>query len=99
MNRPRLIRGLRIAWNIWWGILCVLLIWLWVRSYSYTYYADGCCTPTLDYRASVRIGLADFNTSAFECDGSWSIQCVPMSDNDRKAELDSQQLYPVPALR
>jgi len=34
MNRPRLILGLRIAWSVWWGILCVLLIGLWVRSYS-----------------------------------------------------------------
>ena len=33
MDRPRLIRGLRIAWTAWWGILCVLLIVLWVRSY------------------------------------------------------------------
>ena len=33
MNRPRLIRGLRIAWSVWWGILCVLLVVLWVRSY------------------------------------------------------------------
>jgi hypothetical protein len=33
MTRPRLIRGLRIAWSVWWGILCVLLIGLWVRSY------------------------------------------------------------------
>ena len=33
MNRPRLIRGLRIAWSVWWGILCVLSIGLWVRSY------------------------------------------------------------------
>ena len=32
-DRPRLIRGLRIAWSVWWGILCVLLIVLWVRSY------------------------------------------------------------------
>jgi hypothetical protein len=32
MNRPRLIRGLRIAWTVAWGILCVLLIVLWVRS-------------------------------------------------------------------
>src|SRR5262245_41182892 len=36
MNRPRLIRGLRISWSMWWGILCVLLIWLWVRSYWQT---------------------------------------------------------------
>src|SRR5262245_4489637 len=36
MTRPRLIRGLRIAWSVWWGILCVLLIVLWVRSYSWS---------------------------------------------------------------
>src|SRR5262249_19882304 len=34
MNRPRLIRNLRIAWSAWWGMLCVLLIVLWVRSHS-----------------------------------------------------------------
>jgi hypothetical protein len=34
MNRPCLIRGVRIAWSVVWGILCVLLIVLWVRSYS-----------------------------------------------------------------
>ena len=34
MDRPRLIRGLRIAWSVWWGILCVLLVVLWLRSYS-----------------------------------------------------------------
>jgi hypothetical protein len=33
MDRPRLIRGLRIAWSVWWGILCVLLVVLWARSY------------------------------------------------------------------
>src|SRR5262245_57156192 len=33
MDRPRLMRGLRIAWSVWWGILCVLVIVLWVRSY------------------------------------------------------------------
>jgi hypothetical protein len=32
MDRPRLIRGLRIAWSVVFGILCVLLICLWVRS-------------------------------------------------------------------
>jgi hypothetical protein len=33
MDRPRLIRGLRIAWTVGCGILCVMLIVLWVRSY------------------------------------------------------------------
>jgi hypothetical protein len=33
MNRPRLIRGLRIAVSAVCGILCLLLIVLWVRTY------------------------------------------------------------------
>jgi hypothetical protein len=33
MDSPRLIRGLRIAWSVVWGIVCVLLVVLWVRSY------------------------------------------------------------------
>ena len=33
MDRPRLIRGLRIALSAVFGILCLLLIVLWVRSY------------------------------------------------------------------
>ncbi len=33
MERAKVIRGLRIAWSVWCGILCVLLIVLWVRSY------------------------------------------------------------------
>src|SRR5262245_38892055 len=34
MNRQRLIRVLRIAWSVGFGIFCLLLIALWVRSYS-----------------------------------------------------------------
>src|SRR5262245_48948599 len=44
MDRPRLIRGLRIAWSVWWGILCVLLVVLWVRSY-WSLYAVGVRIP------------------------------------------------------
>jgi hypothetical protein len=69
MNRPRLIRGLRIAWSVWWGILCVLLVVLWVRSYSMidNLYcnAPGCCRITgLSFEGSlmliIRVG-ADAN--------------------------------------
>ena len=28
-DRPRLVSGLRIAWSVWWGIVCVLLVGLW----------------------------------------------------------------------
>lgn len=33
MDRRRLICGLRIAWSVSWGILCLLLVMLWVTSY------------------------------------------------------------------
>ena len=33
MNRPKLSRALRITWTAFWGIACVLLCVLWVRSY------------------------------------------------------------------
>src|SRR5262245_15175643 len=33
MERAKVLRGLRIAWSVWWGIVCVLLVALWVRSY------------------------------------------------------------------
>ena len=38
MNRPRLLRALRITWTVLCGIACVLLIALWVRSY---WWEDG----------------------------------------------------------
>ena len=34
MERTKLVRGLRIAWSVWWGIVCVLLVALWVRSFG-----------------------------------------------------------------
>src|SRR4051794_1460045 len=33
MNRPRLLRALRITWSVAWGTAAVLLVALWVRSY------------------------------------------------------------------
>ncbi len=33
MNRTQLARTLRITWTAFWGIACVLLVVLWVRSY------------------------------------------------------------------
>ena len=34
MQREKVVRLLRIAWSVWWGILCLLLIALWVRSFG-----------------------------------------------------------------
>src|SRR3982750_211239 len=32
MNRPRIVRVLRIAWSVAWGVAAVLVVVLWVRS-------------------------------------------------------------------
>jgi hypothetical protein len=40
MERAKVIRGLRIAWSVWWGILCVLLVVLWIDSYWHCRYID-----------------------------------------------------------
>jgi hypothetical protein len=34
MERNKVVRALRIAWTVWWGIVCVLLVVLWLRSYQ-----------------------------------------------------------------
>jgi hypothetical protein len=34
-------RKLRIAWSVWWGMVALLLIALWVRSYSSYYFMQG----------------------------------------------------------
>jgi hypothetical protein len=40
MDRPRILRLLRIAFSVVCGIVCVLLIVLWVRSYFWTDYIN-----------------------------------------------------------
>jgi hypothetical protein len=60
MYRPRLIRGLRIAVSAVCGILCVLLIVLWVRSYWWfdiIYYRP---TASTLYRAQIEDGVVRF---------------------------------------
>jgi len=38
---PQKLRKLRIAWSVFWGVACVLLIVLWVRSYQWEESASG----------------------------------------------------------
>jgi hypothetical protein len=45
MNRPRILRLLRIGWSAGCVISCVLLIALWVRSYGTEDRAQGCISP------------------------------------------------------
>src|SRR5262245_13448315 len=62
MDRPRLIRGLRIAWSVWWGILCVLLIVMWVRSYWYADSVTRTTTPSRGIRVSSFNGYIEYDT-------------------------------------
>ena len=55
MDLARLLRGLRIAWTVGWGIVCVLLIVLWMRSFRC---GDVATLPMLSSHA---VGLVSFD--------------------------------------
>jgi hypothetical protein len=76
-------RKLRIAWSVFWGLACVLLIVLWVRSYSllttkevlvtrqfryYLHSVDGTVAIQRSYRA---FSSAEFMPIFRKSDMSW----------------------------
>jgi hypothetical protein len=67
MQQSNLVRGLRIAWTAGWGILCVLLIVLWVRSYWWH--------DELSLRYKTSISLQSFRGEQFIASSSqpWKI--------------------------
>src|SRR5262245_54729365 len=69
------LRKLRIAWSVIWGVLCLLLIVLWVRSYTWeeAVYRDG-LTRSLGL-ISTR-GIIVFMTEPGENEG-WQVSSVP----------------------
>ena len=54
-------RKLRIAWSVVWGIVAVLLIVLWVRSYYYLYSAIRVVSPTTCVGWEVSEGQIELN--------------------------------------
>jgi hypothetical protein len=81
MNRPRLIRALRINWTAFCGIACVLLVVLWVRSYWRTDVIEIRKSQYLFTIASAngKIALENFDMTNVKGDdfawaegGSWS---------------------------
>lgn len=60
MKRPRLVRGLRIAVSAVCGVLCVLLVVLWVRSYQVVDAVSGTRGPKSYYGGAYKgeVGLS-----------------------------------------
>ncbi len=79
MDRPRLIRGLRIAVSAVCGILCVLLIVLWVRSYWRYDTVRGHFVKSQLFSISLWQGVVSFTThqeadpNAVRLFGHWHI--------------------------
>jgi hypothetical protein len=93
MHRPRLIRGLRIAWSAVCGILCVLLIVLWVRSYSkkdicgLTFANQKRCNYCA-MQGRIFLIVFDYETSAWAIGKrrEWDIRSEATSSDDAKGE-------------
>jgi hypothetical protein len=62
MSRPRILRLLRIAFSDVCGIVCLLLIALWVRSYTYHDGIWGRISHTEGFHASSHEGRVQFIT-------------------------------------
>jgi hypothetical protein len=75
MDRPRLICALRIAWSVWWGIVCVLLEVLWVRSY-YAYDGVTGPLPGSGFLIMSRSGGLGVAIHREEWDFGWSLVAV-----------------------
>jgi hypothetical protein len=86
MDRPRLIRGLRIAWSVWWGILCVLLVVLWVRSYWWV--------DSFQYWAGSRVAALDSQNSRLYLSGSTTggANMQPLLRAEKLSEVETDLL-------
>jgi hypothetical protein len=62
MNRPKVFKALRIGWTVGWGLLAVLLIVLWVRSYWGRTTREILVTPSHRYYIHSLGGTVAFNS-------------------------------------
>ena len=85
MDRPRLIRGLRIAVSAVCGIVCVLLIGLWVRSYKVQDDIRRCNGRNLfniqSYRGEIGIGRWGFGKPI---PWQWEVDTIEIFDESSK---------------
>jgi hypothetical protein len=87
MERAKVVRGLRIAWSVWWGILCVLLIALWVRSYwvaeTATYqFASPHAIAVASDRGQLSIESLYFNDTSTSFATDFAIDSMPLDSVD-----------------
>src|SRR4051812_16865232 len=70
-------RKLRIAWSVFWGLACVLLIVLWVRSYWMADYIFsrhvGMCSATGVVQFEVRLRAGDYQWASIPANESKAI--------------------------
>src|SRR5262245_62124049 len=79
MTRPRLIRGLQIAWSMWWGILCVLPVVLWVRSPSWVDGVGGPVFSVIYLGAGSMPGAGGFAIST-DVTSKWELNSQPADE-------------------
>ena len=75
MNRPRLLRLLRIGWSAGCVIACLLLIVLWVRSYWWVDMVNGGLTDTRSFQAISCQGKLAVIVAPYV--GFWHYECSP----------------------
>src|SRR5690349_10130896 len=91
MNRPRLIRGIKIAWSAFCGLAVVLMIVLWMRSYrgcDVIYWQTTITRTTL----SSATGVIGIYRATFESLPGWAwntIELMPVGGPVRTWEFRS----------
>src|SRR6185369_12347607 len=60
-NTPMKFRNLRIAWSLVWGVVALLLLIMWVRSYSARSTLEVLVTPTHRYHIHSLAGTVAFD--------------------------------------
>src|SRR4051812_22362745 len=80
-------RKLRVAWSVFWGVACVLLIVLWVRSYWWIDTLDASCRITSS-RGLMWLVVSDSTRNHT----SWGIATERMDDSTVNVERLMQKV-------
>ena len=75
MNRPRILRLLRIGWSAGCVLVCLLLVALWVRSYWWVDIISGGLTNTRSFQTISCYGKLAVIVAPYG--GFWHYECSP----------------------